>query len=80
MARFFLSNHHTKQIRRNRGKEDGIHTVENTTVTGNDIAAVLHTGLALEQGFREVAHQAENLNDEGKYDPPRHRYLCPLTE
>ena len=69
MARFFLSNHHTKQIRRNRGKEDGIHAVEDTAVTGNNVAAVFHASLTFEERFREVANQTENLNDEGEYDP-----------
>ncbi len=70
MARFsFLPNQQTEQICWNGGEKDGIHPVEDAAVTGDDVAAVLHTGLALEQGLYQVTHQPENLDDEREHDP-----------
>ena len=39
-------------------EEQAIHAVEDTTVAGNDSAAILHIGHALEQRLRQIAEIA----------------------
>lgn len=64
-----LLTHQTKQPHRQRREQNGIDPVEDTAVTWDNIAAVLNAGLALEEGFDEVAHQTENFRQQGDDDP-----------
>lgn len=61
--------HQTKQPHRQRREQNGIDPVEDAAVAGDDLPAVLHTSLALEEGFNEVAHQTEDLDQKGHHNP-----------
>lgn len=64
-----LLTHQTKQPHRQRREQNGIDPVEDTAVARDDITTVLNTGFALEEGFEEVTHQAENFRQQGDDDP-----------
>ena len=42
------------------GEEDGVKTVEHTTMPGHELTWVLHADSALEQAFHQVAQGAED--------------------
>lgn len=62
------------------GEENGIDAVEDATVTGDDVATVLHASLAFEKGFCEVTHQSKDLDNERKHDPSPYRHSCLLEK
>ena len=64
-----LLTHQTKQPHRQRREQNGIDSVKDAAVTRDDVAAVLNAGLALEEGFDEVAHQTENFRQQSDDDP-----------
>ena len=47
-------------------------------MAGDDIAAVLHAGFALEQRFNQIAHQSENFHQQGHHNPLPQMQSCLL--
>src|SRR5919106_6809391 len=65
------SEHQTEEVPGRRGGEqDGIDTVEDPPVTGEDAAHVLDPQVALERRFDEVTERSEDRDDQRQADRP----------
>src|SRR5574343_953414 len=58
-----------------QGRSQAVDTIENTAMARQDVAAVLDSGLAFEQGLVEVANDADDCRADQRQNPhsPRHK-------
>lgn len=67
-----LLTHQTEQPHRQRREQNGIDPVEDAAVARDDVAAVFQAGFAFEPRLCQVAKEAEDLGQQGHYNPLPH--------